>query len=119
MERVSDDLGTMVRKAINDLPVLEAARDLIRWEVFPFLGMVRGASVPGVHYMIGIGVRVALTGDHVINYDPVSDPYEGEEVTRVVKALYQAAEKEAAEVTAAAMRESNGHGTPGSGLILP
>lgn len=119
MERVSDDLATIVRKAINDLPVLEPARDLIRWEVFPFLGMKSGSPAPGVHYMIGIGVRVALTGDHVINYDPVSDPYDGGETTRVVRALYQAAEREAAEVTAAAMRASNGHGSPGSGLILP
>lgn len=121
MKRVTDDLAVKVQQAIQGLEILEVARDLVVWDVFPVLGAAPRTMEANVGFFIGIGLTVPGTGDHVINYQGLTDPYDDEAVTRAVRGLYKVAEEDAARVSLAALKDANGHrpGNPGGGLIPP
>lgn len=119
MDRISDDLGSKIQEIIRSMKILEVVRGRIKWEVFPLLGPdPANPRQPTVFWMIGIGVRVPLLDDHVVNYEMVPDPYDHAQVRYVVNKLYETSQAEADEKKNAAATGSNGHRSPG-GLITP
>lgn len=114
MRRLSDLIGECVMKAIEGLETLQAAKDTLEWEVASFLG-----TDGCVHWLVGVGVPVSVTGDTEMPFTVLNDPHDQAEVTRLVEALYAKASGDAAAKTAMAAALASGHGKASRGPILP
>jgi hypothetical protein len=116
MKRLADIVAMYVQEAVAGLPVLEAEREVIEWEVLPFVNMLDGGTVS---WVVGIGLPVPETGDSIMPFAPVGDPHSKDEVARVVGALHQAAAKQVSAISGKVRATANGHGKSPGGLIVP
>jgi hypothetical protein len=114
MRRLSEHVGEMMVKAIGELPVLEAARDQIEWEIVTFVD--QGGTVG---WLIGIGVPVPGGGDYIMPFTPLKDPHDQEQISMFVRLLYTSATQKVDEQIARNAAGSNGGKTSPGGLALP
>jgi hypothetical protein len=88
-ENITERVGRVIAEAIAALPVLEAAKERICWDVFPFIDA--DLEVPTekcVYYMISVGVLVPGSGDHLIHHQQILDPYGDDVIRSVVNVCY-------------------------------
>jgi hypothetical protein len=114
VKRLSDIVALHVEQAIRDLEVLALERDLIEWEVIPFV-----APDGSVGWLVGIGLPVSVTGDNVMPFALLSDPHGRDEISRIVRAMHAAAAAQAAELAEKSRKAANGHREQPGGLIVP
>jgi hypothetical protein len=114
MKRVSEIASALVVKAIEGLEVLAVEREKIEWEVSLFVGIDGNAR-----WIVGIGLPVPLTGDTEMPFGMISDPHDGNEIARVVAALYAKALQDVSEAAKRVAAASNGHQKSSGGLIVP
>lgn len=118
--RISDILAERITTAIGRLPVLEAARDQIDWEITPAL-LPRGQGLV-LAYMVAVSLPVPGTveNDKVLYMAPLDDPDADQEtVSSLVWGLYQRCQAENDARRDAMNTQANGHRESPGGLILP
>jgi hypothetical protein len=116
MKRLADIVAGYVQEAVAGLPILDAEREQVEWEVIPFVNMLDGGTVG---WVVGIGLPVRETGDSIMPFAPVSDPHSRGEVARIVGALHQAAASQVLKISGEVRATANGHGKSPGGLIVP
>lgn len=114
MQRLSDIVAVHVEQAIRDLEILAVEKDVIEWEVIPFI-----APDGSVGWLIGIGLPVSVTGDNVMPFALLSDPHSRDDISRVVQVMHAAAAAQAAELAEKSRKAANGHRDSPGGLIVP
>lgn len=109
--RISDVLAERVVEGIQALPILDAARQQVDWEVTPML-MPDNTGELILAFMVALSVPVpgSVEGDRVLYMAPLRDPDAGQvQVTDFVWKLYRqcdadTAARQAQLVTAAGSR---------------
>ena len=112
MKRVSEVAGALVVKAIEGLEILAVEREKIEWEVTPFV------ADGEVRWLVGIGLPIPLTNDTEMPFAMIGDPHDGENIARVVWALYVKASQDVDEAAKRIKAASNGHQKSPGGLIV-
>jgi hypothetical protein len=118
--RISDVIAAKVEAAVNSLPVLQAVKDTVEWEISPAL--VPAGRDMSLAYMVAVCIPVpgSVEDDYVLRMTPLEDPHAPQAVVdALVQVLYGYCSGAADEIRARVNAQANGHRESPGGLILP